>query len=218
MSMTRDMVIASLGLSRLALFDKAGVEFFPNSKDAALRSFWIPALSAPIWIYGMLLGVPPVFSDLSAGILYGVLGLGLVNTMCGYYLAASSISRALGREALFARYVTANNWAVLLYMVVMLPAFFIAVFEIGSPETQMLYDQMGKLVMLAYMWFIARHALQLGALGAVGMVFMNITIFLIAMFGSMLILTQAAGGIDYVQSQLEAYQHQIMQGAEQPAN
>lgn len=206
MSMTRDMVIATLGLSRLALFDRAGVEFFPTGPDSAIRSFWVPALAAPVLIYAMLLGLPPAFSQVSSSMLYSIVGLGLINALCGYYLAAYSVCKAMDKAEMFPRYVTVNNWATILYLVALSPSIIVAVFDMAGPDIRQTFDQICTLVMLAYMWFIVRHALHLGGMAAVGMVVLNNLIFFIAIFGSSIILVQAAGGADFVQMQMESLQ------------
>ena len=88
-----------------------------------------------------------------------------------YPLAAYEICRLIGRESEYPGYIVVYNWSTIILVgvevLVWLPTFAGAT----AAETSQRLDFLVSHIYLIYLWFIARGALRIHPLSAVGMVF-----------------------------------------------
>jgi len=161
----------------LARLDASGAQYFDESPQAALRSFFAALLVAPAFLAILLLtreDAPPV--DAPVVVLVTLLCYSLLWT--AYPLIAYRVCQTIDREQAFFRYLAATNWAtiiafhfqllVVILMVGLLP-------EILRPLVGLAL----RACLLAYAWFIARSCLKVSGLAAAGFVVLD---FIVAMF------------------------------------
>jgi hypothetical protein len=161
----------------LARLDASGAQYFDESPQAALRSFFAALLVAPAFLATLLLtreDAPPV--DAPVVVLVTVLCYSLLWT--AYPLIAYRVCQTIDREQAFFRYLAATNWAsIIAYHFQLL----VVIFMVGLlPEILMpLVGLALRACLLAYAWFIARSCLKISGMAAAGFVVLE---FIVAMF------------------------------------
>jgi hypothetical protein len=161
----------------LARLDASGAQYFDESPQAALRSFFAALLVAPAFLATLLLtreDAPPV--DAPVVVLVTVLCYSLLWT--AYPLIAYRVCQTIDREQAFFRYLAATNWAsIIAYHFQLL----VVILMVGLlPEILMpLVGLALRACLLAYAWFIARSCLKVSGMAAAGFVVLE---FIVAMF------------------------------------
>jgi hypothetical protein len=161
----------------LARLDAGGAQYFDESPQAALRSFFAALLVAPAFLATLLLtreDAPPV--DAPVVVLVTVLCYSLLWT--AYPLIAYRVCQTIDREQAFFRYLAATNWAsIIAYHFQLL----VVILMVGLlPEILMpLVGLALRACLLAYAWFIARSCLKISGMAAAGFVVLE---FIVAMF------------------------------------
>ena len=161
----------------LARLDASGAQYFDESPQAALRSFFAALLVAPAFLATLLLtreDAPPV--DAPVVVLVTVLCYSLLWT--AYPLIAYRVCQTIDREQAFFRYLAATNWAsIIAYHFQLL----VVILMVGLlPEILMpLVGLALRACLLAYAWFIARSCLKISGMAAAGFVVLE---FIVAMF------------------------------------
>lgn len=185
----REAANAVYGAWRLALFDPVGVAFFERTPEAALRSFRVAVLLAPVWLVLALLALDPAGGPApSLGRFLVVTGLAYVLAWTVFPLAMHGVSQAIGRADRYVVFVTARNWSQLVQSMVFLPAS--ALSESGMvPEPVGGGVVLGSgLFVLAYEWFVTRATLEVSGIAAALIVAFSLTtaIMIQAVAGAML--------------------------------
>jgi hypothetical protein len=172
------MRAALTGAFALACGRREGMDAMPADPQAAILSFWAAALCLPAFITLRLLawsilGTPgqPVRAMLAAILLF-VIG------WAGYAVLSHRVAAVLGRAAFWPRYIVAWNWCNVaqyaLFLIAGLPGM------LGAPDWM---DQTLSLIALFWAlwleWYVARLALQIGALPAILLVALDVTIGLL---------------------------------------
>ena len=161
----------------LARLDASGAQYFDESPQAALRSFFAALLVAPAFLAILLLtreDAPPV--DAPVVVLVTLLCYSLLWT--AYPLIAYRVCQTIDREQAFFRYLAATNWAsIIAYHFQLL----VVILMVGLlPEILMpLVGLALRACLLAYAWFIARSCLKVSGMAAAGFVVLE---FIVAMF------------------------------------
>ena len=172
----RETSYALFGAWRLAHFDAQGTVYFDRSAEGALRSFWAAAILLPAYAVMVLLQLaekPPAM---------GLAGLMLVHGTAyavgwtAYPVVMLWLAKLLDRDEDYFGYIAMYNWSQVLITVMVLP---MAAIRSGGLLPDALIGVFGLLVdvaMIAYLWFIARAGLRIGALAAIGVVMTDLTI------------------------------------------
>ena len=167
------------GTWRLARFDAGGVQYFDESRQAALRSFFAAALAAPAFVVTQLL----TFST-ATGVATDAGALTLTVVFALYYCLMWVVSpvifyricQVIDRESAFFRYLSAINWSGVISIHLQLTA---AVREASGivPEALNILPGLATLAyLLMYQWFITRHCLDVSPLGAAGFVALDFVV------------------------------------------
>lgn len=169
------------GALRLLLFDVAGYQFFTVSVGGFYRSFLAAVIAAPFYALAVVLRtrmavthaeldttLPPLSAMLtSETIAYPFRWLAFPLIMIG-------LARLLKVTDRYAPYIIAINWAgfvtCVLYLVPLL------VFGAGIADANTTASALFalQLLILGYLWFIARTALGVGPITAVGLVLIDV--------------------------------------------
>lgn len=146
------------GAVRLVFGDAGGMEAFDDSPERFWRSFWAAAYAAPlavILIFALHTGTPPK----SWGRFVVVNAIIYVMAWFLWPLIMVSVAKWLNRGGRYFRYIQAYNWAQLVGLVIKLGVLVMAqaMFQ-GQGATLLLFFV--TLLILVYIWFIARTALE----------------------------------------------------------
>jgi hypothetical protein len=170
---------AIYGAWRLALFDPNGMRFFDRSLHGFWRSFRVAILAAIpaallVWLHlsGLRVdaGAPRI---LVAETIFYVIG------WVAFPLAMFYVAPVIDRADHYLGFIVAYNWASLLQLAVLLPAYGLAASQILPPGTSDAISFAAWGAVLVYEWFVVRTALELPGLGAAGIVLLDVVLSLI---------------------------------------
>lgn len=174
----REFAMALAGIMRLVRLDAQGLAFFGNDATAFWRSFSAAMLVAPVHFALVFLDLPveiaarPLHTSLVQAIAY-------VIAWVAYPLAMVHISRFLGRESLFFRYMAAYNWFQVAQAAIVLPASLLAATGLLSNDAIALLGLFVLSAILMYDWFIARSALGVDGAQAAALVTIDLLLGLL---------------------------------------
>ncbi len=177
----RELVRSVYGAWRLAHLDPGGMVFFDATVEGFWRSFRVAILLLPIELLalGLRLGMQP--SEAGLGRIVTVDLIGYAIGWMAFPLAAYYLVAALGREKEYVGYIVAYNWSSILQMGVHLIVLTLAAGQMLPDVVLNLLEWIVLAALLGYVWFIAKTALKIGNLPAVGLVGIDLMIsFLIA--------------------------------------
>ncbi len=190
----RETAYALFGAWRLAHFDLQGTAYFDRSREGALRSFWAAAIllpTHPLLILLHLAGRPVAVGWPALILVYAII---YVVLWTAYPVAMVWVARALDREEEYFGYLAMYNWSQVLAMVVVLP---MAALRAGRLVPDPALNFLGlavDLAVLAYVWFIAKAGLRIGAFAAIGVVTLDLVLsYLVWSIGDQLVVGGASG-------------------------
>lgn len=152
------ILLALLGASWLARFDRRGLGFFDASESGFWHSFLaavivLPFFGVALWVsFPSLGGSDPWRFALAAGI-------GYVLSWAAYPVIMEPVTRWMDRRPRFLLYVVAYNWSVVVQSAVILPIAILADLGWLSADFEALLALAARFFVLAYAWFIARATL-----------------------------------------------------------
>jgi len=170
------------GAYRLARLDPRGMSYLDRSIEGFWRSFFAAVVAAPAFVLLVVLetiaaSTPEAETDWARVVL--VEGIAYAIGWVAFPLAMFYVAEAIGRGGAYVGFVVAYNWAAVLQTAAYL---LVAALTSGGALPPPLGDLLSLaliLAILAYQWFIARTALNLGAHGAIGIVALDVVISLI---------------------------------------
>ncbi len=168
-----DVGAATAGLAgawRLARLDRNGMRYFDATVDGFWRSFQAAVIAAPIYLLLVLLRADdhPLSSDPVRATL--IEAIGYVIDWTAFPLAAWYLCRAFNCSNRYFGFMVAYNWANVLQMVVFVP---VALLSAGAVLPGGLVNLLALALTAAviyYQYFIARTALEVDVLPALGFV------------------------------------------------
>ncbi|KAA2215150.1 hypothetical protein [Teichococcus oryzae] len=163
-----------VGLLMLLRGNAAGAACFAPTREAALRSFRVAILCAPMFLVARLIARP---EEASARFLTAEI-TGFVASWPAYALAALVLCRFMGREALWPRWIAVWNWTNLAQYILMVT---LLAFGLLVPEGWVL--EAGSLMVIGYVlwlqWFSARAALEVTGFQAAAFVMLDLMVSLL---------------------------------------
>jgi hypothetical protein len=167
-------VMAIYGAYRLARLDAAGMSYFDTSAAGFWRSFFAAAIIAPF--YAMLLAIrfPIIAADADPTRFLLTESIAYVVSWTAYPLVMASLTQALGCRSRFQGYIIAYNWSMVLQIALVLFIALLSTTGVVPKEAGQFLSLATYLVILGYVWFIARIALGVPALTAAGIVAFDI--------------------------------------------
>jgi hypothetical protein len=166
-----EFLYALRGLRRLVRFDIGGLGYFDLSIEGFWRSFRVALLIAPfyaIMIPYHLEALQPTVGwqhIMITEILTYIVGWLL------YPLVAYEICRWIGRDTEYPGYIVVYNWSTILLIGAEMFVWLPTVAGMATTATSQRLDFLVTHIYLIYLWFIARGALRIPPLSAIGMVF-----------------------------------------------
>jgi hypothetical protein len=178
----------------LARFDARGVQYFDDSPNAALRSFYAAVLTAPAFIVISLLSLATseLKEDMPAFIVLVVHTLFYVLLWVVAPVIIHRICQVIDRGDAFFRYLSANNWSnIITYHLNLVMVVLILGEILPAPVVGLLiFATYGYVI--AYNWFIGLRCLDINALTAAGLVGLQLVLHVLIESIVLDILTQSA--------------------------
>ena len=188
-----EFVYVLRGLGRLVQFDAGGLGYFDRSIEGFWRSFRVALLIAPL--YAILIPLDLELIQPTAGWQHIMITeiLAYVISWLLYPLVAYEICRLIGREAEYPGYIVVYNWSKMLIVTAQVIVWLPTLMGIAAAETSHSLESLVRFVFLIYLWFIARAALRIDALSAIGMVFTSYILTLVLNIVHAALLKPAVG-------------------------
>ena len=168
----REAIVSLYGAWRLARLDPRGFELFDRSEAGALRSFAAAVPVLPLYVLAALMLAPrgPTTHPLRW---LSVQAIAYVLSWVAYPVAAESLTRVMGCRQRFSGYLSAYNWSMVLQNAALLPLTALTAMNVLSSEIMQLLWLMAIAAIMAWLWFIARTALNVSAVTAAGLVILD---------------------------------------------
>ncbi len=170
----KEVFAGLFGAYRLARLDPQGMGFFDLTVAGFWNSFFAAVLVLPSYI--LVLALRTNIADLPDDLFSIVLieALSYVVLWLLFPVVAHAIAVTLDKEDRFIPLVVASNWAAVVQMVIYLPVLLVGDLGLVPVALAKLLDVVGTAVVIAYRWYVIRIAFATGALGALGLVFIEL--------------------------------------------
>jgi len=175
----QELVSSVYGAFRLATLRPDGMAYFTATPEGFWHSFFAAVVVAPGYLIVNAVGAEPAVESANPvhdGVIYV---LAYVISWIAFPLAMVPVSNLLERDERFIPYIVANNWAAVPQMALLVA---VAIVRAGLGFSEALSALIGLITygaVLAYLWFVARTALNVPGVAAVGVVALNIAISVI---------------------------------------
>jgi hypothetical protein len=166
----REIVASLYGAYRLARADGEGLKFFNDSTEGFWRSFFAAVLVLPFYFVLLVVRHATTMEHMAAFRFYAVEMIAYVIAWVAFPLVMASLVRVFHRDRFYVRFIVAYNWAAVLQNGVYLP---IAILTAAGLLSDPLANTLGLLaiaVIVVYVWFVTRVALEIEAGKAAGIV------------------------------------------------
>ena len=177
-----DLRAASAGLTgawRLARLDPGGMRYFDATLDGFWRSFQAAIVAAPFYLLLLLLSTQdhPLSADPVRAALVEVIGY--VINWTAFPLAAWYMARALHCTHRYLGFIVAYNWSTVLQVLAFIPIALLSVTDLVPDDLVIILAFLVTGATIYYRYFIARTALGIEALPALGFVALDFVIGLL---------------------------------------
>jgi len=173
---TQKTANAVLGALKLARFDASGLKLMESSRDGFFNSFWAAVIIAPFFILFLALKWQSGFVEGDI-VRYAVIEASVyIMSWVLFPLVMIEICKIFGWQKNYFAFGTARNWTVLVQNSLYLPIAMADVSGLIDITTSAPMLQVVFIYMLIYSWFVARGALGVSALAAVGVVVADLAV------------------------------------------
>jgi hypothetical protein len=190
----RELVRSIEGVVRLARFDPAGMACFDRTPDGALRSFWVAALLLPPYILLVAVRDGAELSEVPLALVLLVQGIAYVVGWTAFPAAMHLIARLIGRAGEYPGMVAAYNWSAILQIALQLPLLVLMMAGVIDGDGVMGYAFAVLAVIVVYLWFVLKTALNVSGVAAAGLVVLELVITALVSDYTNHILGLAMGG------------------------
>lgn len=161
-----EVLLSIYGAWRLFLRDPRGIEWLDVSVDGFWKSFFCAVLVLPVFVIWV------AYADFGVGFvpLFTVQGIAYVIHWVAWPLAMAYIAPAIDRDGQYIRYVVAFNWSGAVQAAILLAVLAVELTGFASGGMLVFIGLIARIVLLTYHWNIARIALEVSGVGAVGLV------------------------------------------------
>ena len=173
-----EIASALYGTWRLAHLDASGLKYFDASLDGFWKSFFAAVLVAPAYVLIIVTDIAGAADAASAGVVRVFLVEALVYVILwtAFPLIMYHLAEQIDRSDQYKGFVVAQNWASVIQMLILLP---VVLLSAGAFLPEALLAALSfavSLLVLGYMWFITRCALNVSGAAAIGIVLLAVTI------------------------------------------
>ncbi len=174
--MLSEAVSSLYGACRLARLDAAGMAYFPASAAGAWRSFAAMFAVAPMYA-ALLAFVYPLIDPPPSALRFAIVEAeAYVISWFAYPLLIAWLAGRIGRLHRFPAYLSAYNWSMILVNGVVIPINMLQIGGVFVPGAGDLLWLAAISLILFYLGFIARTALEVPPLTAAAIVATDVTL------------------------------------------
>ena len=152
----QEATTALYGALRLARFDPSGMDFFEQTETGFWRSFFAAVLVAPFYL--MLTSIR--HSGLTETVPFvrflAIETIAYVIAWVAFPLLMASLTRSLGREAHYIRYIVAYNWAAVWQNALYMPVAMLSVGGLLSTANANVLGILALGLIVIYVWFVTK--------------------------------------------------------------
>ena len=158
------MTNALIGIFRLARLDPTGIDYFRNTPGAFWRSFRVALIIAPF--YAGLLAMRYAMGEVSTPLLRFIIIQIIAYSIAwlAFPVIVEPICRGMERSGKFLQFIIVYNWTGLLKNILYIPLAMLSVTALLPQGRGGDFGLSILLVIMAFNWFIAKTALQIGAI------------------------------------------------------
>jgi hypothetical protein len=171
---------AIYGAWRLAHLDKGGMNFFDRSIEGFWKSFFAAVIVVPGYVLLIVIDLSQLELSASPLRILVVQLLIYVIVWVAFPLVMYAWTQNMGRAAAYPGFIVAYNWAQVVQMLLVLPVGVVVASHLLPAAVVPPVNLAVLVVLLGYEWFIARTALAISGMAAVGVVGLSFFIGLIA--------------------------------------
>jgi len=172
----QQMAMSIYGAYRLARLDAAGMAYFDTSVEGFWRSFFAAVIVAPFYALLLALRFSVIGADADPTRFVLVEMIAYVVSWVAYPLVIAALTQKLGCWNRFPVYIVAYNWSMVLQICVVLTIALLSASGAFPEDAGKFFALIVYLLILGYVWFIARTALGVPALTATGIVALDIAL------------------------------------------
>lgn len=169
-----EVLKALYGAYRLARFDAGGMTYFDTSIDGFWKSFFAGAIVAPLYLFFLLLRYQSGAIDAPFYRYISIEAIAYVIAWVVFPLVMVSVAKFLDREKKYLGYIVAYNWAAVWQNVVFLPIAILIVTGVLPLQTGSALELIVLIMVLFYVWFITRIALDVPGMTAAPLVALDL--------------------------------------------
>ena len=167
------------GAWMLAWFDRNGIHLFENTLEAFWRSFQAAILCAPIYIVLIVMRSMEMEIGVAASAAMIIYAISYVTGWFAFPYAMYHVSRILGREDRFFRYIAAYNWATVLQLSVLLAVAAVTQSGVVPQGFAIILTMAAIFAIFVYKGFIAHVGLEVRPGPATALVLLDFVLALI---------------------------------------
>ncbi len=172
----QETVKSIYGAYRLARLDAAGMSYFDTSVAGFWQSFFAAVIIAPFYALLLAIRFPIIAADADPTRFVLTESIAYVVSWTAYPLVMASLTRMLGCWDRFPSYIVAYNWSMVLQIALVLVVALLSTTGIVPKEAGQFLSLVIYVMVLAYIWFIAKAALGVPALTAGGIVTLDLAL------------------------------------------
>ena len=168
----REMIASLYGAWRLARLDAGGLRLFDASPRGAKRSFFAAVVVAPIFVLATGLLPPPGTAE--GGFRWiAAEGIAYVVSWVAYPVVVEWLTRKFGCRERFEGWLSAYNWSMVLQNAALLPLAVLTALDVLPADAMQLVWLAAFALIMGWLWFIARSALAVSPMTALGLVILD---------------------------------------------
>ena len=171
---TAEIFRSVYGAWRLACLDPQAMQLFNRTPEGFWRSFFAAVLVAPLHSALLSLGYSKINTDVDGSRFVAAEAIAYVMSWVAFPLLMAMVARALDRAPHYIGYVVAYNWAMVLQHLVYVPLLLLSASAVLPADVSTFLILIVFVLVLGYVWFIARVALDITGWSAAGIVVLDL--------------------------------------------
>ena len=161
---------ALYGAYRLARLDPGGLRYFDITDRGFWRSFFAAGLVAPLYLILLLIRHSNLPESIALFRFIALESIAYVIAWVAFPLLMASLTRMLDCDKFYIRFIVAYNWAAVLQNFLYIPIAILAAAGILSIPLSNTLGLIALALIVVYVWFVTRIALEVAAGMAAGIV------------------------------------------------
>ena len=171
----REVVYSVYGAWRLARLDRGGMQHFDTSLEGFWHSFFAAVIVAPAHVALVLIEGGPGADETDWLRFWLVKAIAYAAGWTAWPLVMFYMAKAIDREPAYLGYIVAYNWAQVVAAGLFFLVAVVATTMLPADAIEVAFF-LTTMLLLAYQWFIARAALDIGGGLAAGLVILDLVV------------------------------------------